>query len=298
MNANNENSPQWETRLANPNSESSSSSIIGREIKAFSKTYGILAGLSFAVGMWGWDAYQLSQAHAFFPWLKLALGILLCALVGGTTGWLVSRKESGGFSFLFWFGASVLFSWITVSLPLQVMPALSKFIEPNLNGLLNYDLGDGSITRFWIALIWIMLFLPMAGILQTTLVESAVFANSAFGKAAPFLICMIWTGISGMWLDDLINAPFRGAIISVETPIQFIIDNQGKIIDPALSRKFHAGALGGVQKEITQSRKLIISDYDETFGRINVLVQFEGAWVTCITVNNQASYCKLAEASP
>ncbi len=145
---------------------------------------------------------------------------------------------------------------------------------------------------------WIMIFVPIAGILQSTLVESAVFAISAFGKAAPFLICMIWTGIGGIWLDDLINAPFRSAIISVETPIQFILDNQGKSIDPALSRKFHAGALGGVQEEITPSRKLIVSDYDENFGRVDVLVHFEDAWVICITINNQASFCKLAEANP
>lgn len=273
-----------------------SASII-RERDLFGTAYGILAGVTFAIALWAWDGFLLSQVHAFFPWLKLALGILLCGLVGGSVGWLSSRQERSSFGFLLWLVASALFSWITIGLPLQIMPYLSKVLEPELGEYLNYGIGSGYIARFWIAIIWIVIFTSITGILQTALVESAVFAMAVVGKIGPFLICIVLMGIGGLVMDDLVNAPFRNAITSVDTPIQFILDNQGKTIDPALSRKYHAGALRGVQEEITSSYKLIVSSYDENFGKINVLVKFEDAWVDCITVNGQASYCKLAEVS-
>lgn len=297
MRNNKTNGPAGEQKIGNSKQELFTASI-EREIHFFGAMYGVMAGLALATAQWGWDAIQLSQSHAFFPWLKLILGMLVCGLIGGATGWLVSRKERGCLSFLFWLIASFLFAWAAISIPLQIVPAVSKVLEPQLGSFVNYEIGSTFIVRFWIAVMWIVIFSFIVGVLQSTLIESAVASASSFGRVAPFLICMVLMGISGFVIDDLINVPFRGAIFSVETPIEFILGHRGQDIDPKESREAHAGALGSVEGNVTASRKLIVSGYDEDFWRIDVLVSFDNAWVNCITFNNQASYCKFAESLP
>jgi len=129
-------------------------------------------------------------------------------------------------------------------------------------------------------------------------VDTAVFSISVFGKIVPFLVCAVFMGIAGFVIDDLVNVPLRKAILSVETPIQFILDHRGLEVDPAISRKNHAGSLHGVIDAVSASRQLIVSSYDDNFALIYVLVHFEDAWVVCTTVNSQASYCQFAETNP
>lgn len=271
---------------------SDSATAIARDRSTFGLVYGVLAGASFAVCMWGLDAIQLVQMHALFPWLKLIVGTGLCAVVVGLAAWIAIRIERPGLSFLVWIGAIGILAWISVGVPLQITPSLAQVIEPDLSGFLQYATGEGFVARFWIALAWIGIFISITGVLQTTLVDTAVFSASLFGKIFPFLACIMLAGLGGIMLDDMINVPFRKALAAVEAPVRFLLDHQGKLIDPVVSRQFHAGALRGVRDEITSSRQLFVSQYDESFVLIDVLVKFDNAWVVCTTVNGQASYCK------
>lgn len=285
-----------ESKLINSLQDSSLS--IAREKVALGAAYGAVAGIAFAIALWAWDAIQLNQAHAFFPWLKLIAGILLCGIVGGSAGWLVARKDSGLISFVIWLFTAAVISWITVAVPIQIFSLISKWIDPDLSGLINYVIGSGFVTRFWLAMLWVGIFLSLTGLLQLTLVESAVFTNSLFGKIAPFLICTILMGIAGFVIDDLVNVPMRKAIMSVDTPIQFILDHRGQDFDPAEGRTNHVGSLHGVLDSVSATRRLIVSSFKDDFAMIEVLVRFDDAWVTCTTVNSQSSYCKYVEANP
>ncbi len=296
MNVKNENMRMGESKLFNSSQDSSLS--IAREKILFGAAYGAAAGIVFAIALWAWDAAQLSQAHALFPWLKLILGIVLCGLVVGIAGWLVAWKENSLFSFLTWLATAGLLSWITVGLPLQIFPVVVKWLNPELNQFINYTVGTGFVTRFWLAMLWVGIFLSLTGMLQITLIESAIFSPTGFSKVVPFLVCAVLMGIAGFVIDDLVNVPLRKAILSVETPIQFILDHRGQDVDPAESRKNHVGSLHGVLDAVTASRQLIVSRYDDNFALINVLVRFEDTWVDCTTVNSQASYCKFAETIP
>ncbi len=275
-----------------------SSLSIAREKIAFGAAYGAAAGIIFAIALWAWDAAQLNQAHAFFPWIKLLLGMLLCGLTGALAGWLVARKDNSLFSFVTWLAAAALMAWITVGLPLQIFPIVAKWLNPELGQFLNYTIGAGFVTRFWLALLWIGIFLSLTGMLQMTLVESAIFSPTGFSKAVPFLVCAVLMGIAGFVIDDLVNVPLRKAILSVETPIQFVLDHRGQHVEPALSRKYHAGSLHGVVDAVSASHNLIVSGYDEGFWQIHVLVQFDTAWADCISVNSQSAYCKFVEPNP
>jgi hypothetical protein len=269
--------------------------IIKRDKHIFGALYGLIAGAAFAIALWGMDAVLLSQNHAFFPWLKVIAGIVLCGSIGAIVGWIAMRFEGGIQGFLLWLAGAGLMTWVAIGLPLRIIPVLAPMLEPDLAHYLDYGAGSGYEARFLVAVVWITIFVALTGVLQMAMVDTAVFANSAFGRIAPFVVCIVLMAIGGTVMDDLINDPFRKAIMSVETPINFILDHRGLDIDPAESRRAHAGSLRGVQDEITENRRLIVRSYDENFGQIRVLVRFANVWVDCVTVNGQSSFCELAE---
>ncbi len=282
------NNMQPETPLKNKKSRIE---IIGRK-RAYGTVYGAIAGLAFALSLWGWDAILLNQHHAFHPWSKLIVGVLICVMAGTVTGWLSARVEKGVYTALFWLGLSIVFSLLTVALPLRIAPSVSTWLEPQLGGLLNYGMDDNFMTRFQVAFIWNAVFSLIAGILQAPLVEPASFSTSIFGKSAPFLACAIILSLGGFTADNLNNEPLRNAVISMDETISFAMEHQGEEIDPAVSREKHLASLRTIEESLSESRKLIVGSYDEFFGQINVLVKFENGWAECTTLYGQASFCK------
>jgi hypothetical protein len=278
--------------------ESKSRPDLVRPKLALGTLYGVMAGLAFAGACWAMDALLLSQAHAYFPWIKLILGSLLCGLAGGVTGWLTVRLERGLLGLLFWLAATGFFSWITVALPLNIYPFIASRLEPELAGLLDYQMKSEFPTRFWVAFGWIVIFTLITGIVQVPLVEPAVFSTSLFSKAAPILFCVVIMGVNGSMADGLDNKPLRNAVLAMDHTIQFVLDNRGQSVDPATSRHWHASSLRSVQDQISQTRRLIVSEYDEYLGEIHLVVRFEDLWVECTTVYGQPSFCKSIQAGP
>jgi len=255
-------------------------------------TYGMTVGLSFAASAWGVDGYLLSQAHALYPWLKLIMGAVICATVGGLAGWLVARFEKGILALLFYLGASFVFAWLIVYLPLQIFPRIVLWLDPETGGLLNYIVHENFNSRFAVAFVWVALFVSLAGILQIPLAEPAVFSTSFFGKIAPLIVCSVIMLVSGTILDTVTNEPLRSPILEMDDTIKFSLDHRGEEVDRALARTMHMTSLRGVQNVIDQPRRLIVGSYDQWLGQVNIFVRFGDTWVDCVTVYNQPSFCK------
>lgn len=255
-------------------------------------TYGMTVGLSFAASAWGVDGYLLSQAHALYPWLKLIMGAIICATAGGLAGWLVARFEKGILALLFYLGASFVFAWLIVYLPLQIFPRIVLWLDPETGGLLNYIVHENFNSRFAVAWVWVALFVSLAGILQIPLAEPAVFSTSFFGKIAPLIVCSVIMLVSGTILDTVTNEPLRSPILEMDDTIKFSLDHRGEQVDRALARTMHMTSLRGVQDVIDQPRRLIVGSYDQWLGQVNIFVRFGDTWVDCVTVYNQPSFCK------
>jgi hypothetical protein len=260
--------------------------------RKFGMTYGIAAGIAFAVSSWGWDGYVLNASHAYFPWIMLLVGLIFCAVFGGISGWLTARFESSLLGILFWVITSAGFAWLMVALPLQINPAIVSKLDPQLGALLNYANDGEFMVRFGASLIWILPFMLITGVTQIPITESAVFSTSFFSKVIPLFFCVVVMGLSGTFTDSLINVHFRDAITSLDATIQFVVDNQGnENTDQALSRQMHARALWEVNEQVQESRKLFVGSYDEYFGEFHVLVKFGGKWVDCLVLYNQPNAC-------
>jgi hypothetical protein len=254
--------------------------------------YGIVMGLAFATATWGMDAYLLSQAHALQPWLKLIVGGLICGLAGGIAGWLVMRLENSFLSLVIWLAAASVFAWMTVALPLQIIPRLLSLLDPDLSKLLSYVYYEDMAARFGVAYVWVGIFVSIGGLLELPMGEPAAFSTSIMGKIAPALVCITLMYISGLIVDGLNNEPLRSAVVAMNETIQFAADHQNEVIDPAVSREKHLASLSTVSDLITQPRELIVGQFDRNLEQIHILVRFENQWVDCLAVYNQPLNCE------
>ena len=266
------------------------------EVLRAKHTYGIwfgaALGLIFSSFAWGIDAFRLSQVNGLYPWLKFFGGALPCVIIGGFTGWLAARLDKPILAWLLWAITAVIFAWLTVSLPLQITPRVLSLVEPQIRDLLHYTYYEGFTARIGLASVWLTIFISLAGLLQIPLSESAVFSTSFFGKVTPILLILVLMGICGTIVDGLNNELLRTPIASINTSIQFLTDNRGKEVDPAVSRRLHLGALRTVADLVTPERRFIVSGYDEYLQEVQVLARFENAWVECSLILNQLSTCK------
>ena len=254
--------------------------------------FGVALGLTFSIFAWGLDAYALSQMNGLYPWLKFLGGVIPCTLIGALTGWLAARLEKPLFALLLWGAAATVFAWLTVSLPLQITPRILGLADPGIKDLLNYTYYEAFTSRLAVAYGWLAIFISLAGLLQIPLSDSAVFSTSLFGKVAPMLVTLILMAICGTVVDTLNNELLRSPIDTVDTTIQFILDNRGKEIDVLEARRRHLGALRTVDDLITPERKFIVSGYDQFLEQVQVLARFEEAWVECELIANQLIFCE------
>lgn len=262
-----------------------------RARRKFGMLYGLIAGLGFAFATWGMDAYLLSRANELFPWLKLAVGALLSGTVSAVAGWLAMKLDRSGTALLIWLANGAWLAWLTVALPLEIMPQLLIRFEPALGPLLHYQYFQEFAVRFGVAYVWVAIFSAITGLLELPLCEPAVFATSLFGRIAPFIVCIAVMGISGYIVDSLTNEPLRNAVVAVNQSIQFAVDHRGQTVDPKMSRQMHQSALRTITELIPMPRRLVVQSFNQDLGQVHVLVRFENSWVQCLSIYEQLSNC-------
>lgn len=257
--------------------------------------FGIVLGLTFSLFTWGIDAYRLAQVNALAPWLKFLVGVIPCMVVGGFTGWLAMRFDKPIIALFLWAAAALLFAWLAVNLPLQIMPRVLNILEPDIQNLLHYTYYPEFSARLGVAYFWLGLFVMLAGLMQIPLSDSAVFSTSLFGKISPMLVVLILMMIAGTTMDNLNNEILRSPVDTVNSAVQYSLDHQGQKIDPLTYRQMHLASLRTIENLITPKRKFVVSGYDELLEEVQVLGRFEHAWVECEIFYSQLLSCKEVE---
>ncbi len=252
--------------------------------RKYGLAYGLTAGLAFAIALYGYDGFLLSQAHAYHPWVKLVAGGFLSMLAGGFAGWLTACFEKPLLGMIFWLAASGLMAWFTFIVPFVLAPFLMKSLSPELEPLLRYELYEGLSTRIGVIFTWIFFSSFVTSVIQIPLIDQAVFSVSAFGKLTPCLTCAILLAISGAIVDNFNNQSMRDPLINIDRIIQFSLDNRGKEIDKKVARELHLAALRTVEDVMQEQRKLVVTRYDELNENIHVAINFDGHWADCLTI--------------
>ncbi|MEP0804401.1 MAG: hypothetical protein HRF47_02855 [Chloroflexota bacterium] len=280
----------------NPNLERTD---VLREKHRYGLWFGLFVGLEFSFFAWGIDSFVLSTHHGLFPWLKFAIGAVICMAVGAAAGWLAALSDKALVALVIWLITGFLFAWLAVHLPLTLLPRAMPLLEPQLGELLHYQYFSDFRQGIGLAYVWLAIFLAITGILQVPMSHSAVFSTSVLGKVMPILTALVLMGIAGSLLDNgLFNQPMRQSTLAVDRTLQFILANQGQEMNSAEARRMHAAAFRPVEGSISSEYRLVVSGYESDFVDLTVLIRFEREWVECEVVFNQPVLCEVVGSVP
>lgn len=260
--------------------------------------FGLTAGLAFAVFAWGVDGLVLAGAHGAYPWVKFIPGLIISLICGGLVGWLTIRWQNTVLNLLLWFAFALLLSKLFLWLPIKAAPHIIGWFDGYLGNFLNYPLYKDFSHIQWIGFIVIALISLLCALLENLLIEQALFSTSSFSVIVPIIISFVFFCLAGNTIDGLYNKQIRQPILAVDNLIQFAIDNAGKEVSPETSRAMHLAAVNPIKEYLPLERTIILSNYDQMLGQIDVLVKFNGSWVKCTTVYNQVTFCKLVFDEP
>jgi hypothetical protein len=258
----------------------------------FGLALGICAGLAFAAATWGLDAILLHNSHAYQPWLKLIVGALVCAPVGGLAGWLSARLDKPLFSVILWLAASGLFAWLSAVNTFRIYPSLIVQMDPEFASFIDYTVYQALGPRIFWAYIWTGIFGLLVGALQLPLSEGAVFSASYGSKVIPVLVVMCIMGLCGVMVDDLNNEPLRSPVGSLHQVVQFAIETRGQELDPKLALAMRRSTVKAIEDWLGRPYYFVIASFDRELGQVHVYANFGGDWADCTVFYNQPSFCK------
>jgi hypothetical protein len=258
----------------------------------FTLSLGIIAGLAFSLSLWGYEAILFFQAHVAYPWMPFIIGtllsVLLCTLAALLT-WLVNRAL---FGIVFWVLTAWLLSQLTVYIPLKIAPALMKFLEPALSSRLPiYPINDTLRTWIGIGTVWLSISLGILGLLQLTFVDQSVSATSVAGRLAAYFIFVPVMALASVLSSNMINEQLRAPLIGTDKVIRLVIKDQAGKVDPVLVQTMHLKSFDPITPLIDRPRRLFLGKYNDYYDQVDVLVDFQGEWTYCNTVNGQPVFC-------
>ena len=177
-------------------------------------------------------------------------------------------------------------------MPFQYLENLITSINPLLLGEINYSPLEQPEGRLFVAaIIGFVCCLFITMFYQNTL--SQVWSGMYIGTSMfSLLVWLIFFIIFGVTLDDLYHASTRNAIVVTNHTIQTAIDHPEYFSSPKLSAEKHVSGLIKQQTWLVRDRKIIVKSYDKLMETFEVLVDFDGYWVTCNEAYNSITICK------
>jgi hypothetical protein len=98
--------------------------------------YGLILGLALVLAGWGGDAWQLANASAELPWVKLLAASITLIPLAVAASWLAGRAYPsflvGLFVWIFW---GVIGGFSAGHLPFEVMSAFASWLDPAMRGV-------------------------------------------------------------------------------------------------------------------------------------------------------------------
>lgn len=252
------------------------------------------SGFAFALFTWGIDGFGLATSHGAFPWVKFIPGLLLCVLAGSLTGWLTIRFENHLLAILFWTALALFFSRLIIWLPLKAAPFIIRLLDHTMGEYLKYPLYGSLNQTAWFGFAAIVLVAVICGLLEINMVEQALYSLGSAAILLPLILCIFGFGLVGSTSDSLLNEHVREPVRTVDSLIQFALDNADEEVPAMVARSMHLGAVKTIEDYLPLERRIILSNFDESIGQVDVLVDFSGIWVKCTAIYNQVTYCRLA----
>jgi hypothetical protein len=253
---------------------------------------GVLSGLGYALGAWGVESVLLSTANGMYPFLKLLIGALLCALIGTLARVLCRRAGSLFLQLAVWAGAGVLFNRISIYLNFPGMQKLLGLLDAQLAPYINYPLDYGVSTRGMLMLVITLVACGLFGLFFTFAVEAYVIHESA----RRWLPLLLWMGafFAAGYLGASLNTnPMRDAVVQTDKSIQFAIEHAGEDLPTETKSALGLFGLKVLEPYLGTPYRLISGSYDTQLVNIKVLAEIGERYALCPVINNRLGTCTL-----
>jgi hypothetical protein len=190
----------------------------GAYLKIGSMWYGFIFGLSYALILWGWYAYQIWRNSMMMPWLEIFSGIVLVVVIWVLMGYLSSTKRSVGWVILLGAITAGITPWL-VWLAKTIGENAVWFMDRQ-NWSFVTHLGEALRYRLFFVSLWGIGFGVVAGLLGRWLIPHAWDLTTASGRTsfksvALFLLCLPLTVLFGSVSNDLIHKDFFESLTGI-----------------------------------------------------------------------------------
>jgi hypothetical protein len=254
---------------------------------------GVLGGMGFALGAWGVDAILLARAQADLPFLKLALGMLPCLLIGGLAGWLTARFDRGLVAFIVWMVAGCTMVWLVSHMPFEGVSSFLSFTEPSFRGITTYPFVLSAKVRMNLLYVVVGLLSGFFGIFLLFRIETAVRATHALGRLVSLALFLPFMFIAGLAADNLINEPLRSPILAMDQLFQYGLQAETHPFSKDQIQMLHLRALDPFKEYLHQPRELRLGDYDpESLVETSVIVKIKDDYFRCSVIDGQPVFCQ------
>jgi len=256
-------------------------------------TMGAIAGFVYAFFAWGLDAIQLMAAHASLPWIKFVIAVLPVMALFTLVSWLSTRVTHLVLRLLLWMVLATGLSFLISLFSFQFNAVVLRSIHPQVSPLINYITPAGISSRRFVIIIMTNILLMVGGLLFETASQSYFSASGVLGRFMPILLCLAFFGGAGYVADSNFNTELRDQLISVDDQLEEVanldMDNLSER-EARMVRRFTK-----LDVDLKGPRKLVIGNFDDSFSQVQMLIDFDGTWVNCLTLNGFVGNCELAE---
>ncbi len=253
---------------------------------------GLLAGFVFSIGAWGVDGIVLAISHGYLSWLKFVLGVLVMLILGGTCGLVSTITGKSFFTALLWLGFGIFAGWISGKLPFTFQGTAIAFINPTLGSEIYYTTPVQHSARLFIGWFITIGLSMIAAFFFNNVLDSVWMGMNIGPRIMNLVFWMAFFIIMGLSVDDLYNRPLRTAVEVSHEAIQTARVNEDKFDIGGVAANLHIIGLRPVRQLIQNPYQIAVKSYSDLLDTVQIWVDFDGYWVTCIVANEQIITCK------
>lgn len=254
---------------------------------------GILAGVVFAFSAWGFDAIALAGSNGVLPWLKLVIGLIPSIFIFVGLGFLSAKLPNLVLKLILWPSSAFVLGWLVTRVNFYIYPRAFVLLKPSLSGALHYVVPDTISQRLFVITVMSGIFLLVGGLLMESTLEALRFARSFVSSLIAILFWLFFFLGAGYVTDNNYNEMLREPVVVLNEKL----DSVGKIDLNTASEwtKQMVKRYTQLNVDLDGNRKLVISEFDESFTLVKILVDFGEKWAECVVMSGHVSNCVLVE---